>query len=170
MYAGDEFYDDSVTHDPKADVVMDYPQAFAYLATTALGDHDRRCSYREGMLCDCSVIWREYGRREARAEAEAEVERLRAALGGLLDYPYVMDGYGCRGCGRDVAHDESCPVGKALAVWSEATMGEAPALAPAATPAPPAPGEGDRLCAKCGVKSGVHQYVRNHPFQPEPAP
>lgn len=45
------------------------------------------------------------------------------ALDGLLDYPYILDAWGCRGCQQETGHSPTCPVGKALAVWSAVKMG-----------------------------------------------
>ena len=47
--------------------IMDFPQAWAYVAETELDEHDPKCSYRvgqRGLLCDCFIIWDEYNRRK----------------------------------------------------------------------------------------------------------
>ena len=52
-------------------VVMDYPTAWAFVADTALVDHDPRCSYAQtnrALLCDCHVLTDEYVRRANAAE------------------------------------------------------------------------------------------------------
>jgi hypothetical protein len=46
---------------------MDFPQAFEFIRKNAPDKegHHPKCSYRQaGMLCDCSVLWAEYYRRE----------------------------------------------------------------------------------------------------------
>lgn len=48
--------------------VMDFPEAWKFVARTELKDHDPRCSYviaQRGMLCDCYILWDEYERRKA---------------------------------------------------------------------------------------------------------
>ena len=58
--------------EPRTEAIMDYPTAWEFVRGTDPEDHAERCSWRStsgAFLCDCSVIWREYGRREARAEA-----------------------------------------------------------------------------------------------------
>lgn len=53
---------------PEVRCVMDFPQAWKFVARTELKDHDPRCSYAisyRGMLCDCFILWNEYERRKA---------------------------------------------------------------------------------------------------------
>lgn len=48
-------------------LVMDYPTAWKFLSETELKDHHEKCSYRtenRGILCDCTVISKEYERRK----------------------------------------------------------------------------------------------------------
>ena len=51
---------------------MDFPEAWAFVRTTKLEDHHMRCSWRSGVLCDCNVLWAEYYKRKAIAEAKKE--------------------------------------------------------------------------------------------------
>ena len=58
----------------------DFPAMWEFVRGTKLEDHHYRCSWRTeagALLCDCAVIWREYGRRE---------ERLRLAASRVDEY------------------------------------------------------------------------------------
>ena len=37
---------------------MDYPQAWEITRASKMEYHHRDCSWREGMLCDCDVLYR----------------------------------------------------------------------------------------------------------------
>jgi hypothetical protein len=59
--------------------MMDFPQAFEFIKQTYPDKlaHHPKCSYRQaGMLCDCSIIWAEYYRREAQDLARWKREYL----------------------------------------------------------------------------------------------
>jgi hypothetical protein len=47
------------------DVIMDYPMAWAFVATTKPEDHHPQCSWRTtggALLCDCHILQNEYER------------------------------------------------------------------------------------------------------------
>lgn len=46
-----------------ANVIMDYPTAWAFVKSTDPADHHERCSWRTTngcLLCDCDVLWNKY--------------------------------------------------------------------------------------------------------------
>lgn len=52
----------------KGSVVMDIPQAWAFVRTTSFPQHHPQCSWRQfngALLCDCAVLSDEYARRRA---------------------------------------------------------------------------------------------------------
>jgi hypothetical protein len=56
-------------------VVMDYPQAWAFVRDTNPEDHHERCSWRTqngALLCDCHILNDEYDRRAAAVPPEAQ--------------------------------------------------------------------------------------------------
>lgn len=48
-----------------ANVIMDFPTAWAFCRATSMEDHEAGCSYRVangGFLCDCKILNDEYER------------------------------------------------------------------------------------------------------------
>lgn len=58
---------------------MDFPQAWEFVRTTKVEDHHVKCSWRSGLLCDCSILWAEYYKRKSETALELN-KRLRTAL------------------------------------------------------------------------------------------
>ena len=72
---------------------MDFPSAFEFIATEHPDKetHHPKCSYRQaGMLCDCSIIWCEYYRREnakIKTEFYANIKKWLSIIGsGLTEF------------------------------------------------------------------------------------
>lgn len=70
-------------------VVMDFPQAWAFVRDTKPEAHDPKCSWRTyngGFLCDCHVLNDEYNRREAQAYLDSIPIRWHKALDIAQDF------------------------------------------------------------------------------------